>query len=77
MVGPREPLFVILMSTYSVNARFYGLSLWPICGQNSQHSTDNEWQRMGTDVKTLEFLWWLQLLKWQILTFLPRPNSGP
>jgi hypothetical protein len=27
---------------------------------------------MGTDVKTLEILWWLQLSKRQILTFLLR-----
>ena len=31
-------------------------SLWPICGRNSQHTTDNEWQTIGTNVKPLEFL---------------------
>src|SRR6185369_6523822 len=31
---------------------------------------------MGTDVKTLEIPWWLQLSKRQILTFLPRLTFG-
>src|SRR6266571_7389454 len=31
---------------------------------------------MGRDVKTLVNLWWLQLLKRQILTFLPNPWFG-
>ena len=26
-------------------------TLWPICGQNSQHTTDSVWERMRTDVK--------------------------
>jgi hypothetical protein len=46
-------------------------TLWPICGQNLQHSTVRRWQRMGKNRKTLNILWWLQLLKRQILTFLP------
>jgi len=31
---------------------------------------------MGTDVKSLEIPWWLQLSKRQILTFLPRLSFG-
>jgi hypothetical protein len=46
-------------------------NLWPICGQNSQHSSVRGWQRMGKNCKSLDFPWWLQLLKRQILTFLP------
>src|SRR4029453_14098465 len=50
--------------------------VWPICGQNSQHFTGSKWKRMGTDVKTLEIPWWLQLSKRQILTLLPRLSFG-
>src|SRR6185369_2517463 len=45
--------------------------VWPICGQNSQHSTVKRWQRMGKNYKTLDFPRWLQLSKGQILNELP------
>ena len=47
-----------------------------ICDQNSQHATYNERWRMGRNVKTSVNLWWLQLLKRQILTFLPSHRFG-
>src|ERR1044072_9078426 len=30
--------------------------LWPICGQNSQHSTVRRWQRTAMNCKSLDFL---------------------
>ena len=50
--------------------------VWPICGRNSQHITDIGWERMATDVKTLEIPWWLQLSKRQYLRFCRTYHSG-
>jgi hypothetical protein len=67
-------------TTESCDGSWNGLppskNVWPICGQNFQHATDTRWQRMGRDVKTLVNPWWLQLLKRQLLTFLPSVRFG-
>ena len=47
-----------------------------ICDQNIQQPMDTGSQRMGRNVKTLENLWWLQILKRQELTFLPNHWFG-
>jgi hypothetical protein len=38
------------------NAQTNPKNLWPICGQNSQHSAVTRWQGIGKNCKTLDFL---------------------
>jgi hypothetical protein len=52
-------------------------NLWPICGQNSQHSAVRRCQRMGKNCKTLVFLGGCNFRKDKNLGFCRAYGSGP